>query len=432
MIKSLSNFVLISFLTCISFFIHTQLRIEVTQGIKDPIRIAVTPITWNLESPASHYIHQIISSDLSSFGEFDAIGTSEMLSLPQSEADIYYRDWSILKVDYLVVGSTAKLDQENLLEINYSIVDVVRRRAIHRARVVGKITDLEALAHNMSDRIYREINGISGIFSTRIAYINREGDSQGDYHLRFCDINGDNDQIVLTSKEPIMSPDWSHDGKKLAYVSFEEGTSRIYIQDLKTGEREALKLENGINSSPAWSTKDDSLIAVLSKAGNPDVYKYDFKQNRWIQLTSHYGIDTEPDWSPKGDKFLFTSNRSGSPQIYEMNISKNTIRRKTFIGDYNARARYTPDGKSFVFVHRVDGDFHIAIQNLKTSKIRILTDTDLDESPTISPNGNLVLYATKNGTKDVLSGITIDGATKFSLPTISGEVRDPSWSPLFK
>tara|TARA_B100000287_G_C20652190_1_gene787305 strand:+ start:206 stop:1501 length:1296 start_codon:yes stop_codon:yes gene_type:complete len=418
--------------SCICLFINAQLRIEVTEGAKDPIRIAVAPVGWNVGSPASHYIHRIVSSDLSSFGEFEAIGTEEMLSLPKSEEEVFYRDWSILRVDYLIVGSASQTDRRGYLELNYSILDIVRRRAVHRARVVGKETELEALAHNMSDRIYKEINGISGIFSTRIAYINREGISEGNYYLRFCDVNGNNDQIVLTSKEPIMSPDWSPDGTKLAYVSFEEGTSRIYIQDLLSGKRKGLRLEKGINSSPTWSPKKEELIAVLSKKGNPDIYKYDFTRDRWNQLTFHYGIDTEPDWSPKGDKFLFTSNRSGSPQIYEMNISKNTIRRKTFIGDYNARARYTPDGKSFVFVHRKNGDFHIAVQNIKTNKIKILTNTQLDESPTVSPNGNLVLYATKNGTKDILSGITIDGKTKFSLPTISGEVRDPSWSPLFK
>ena len=428
----LSKIFVIVWASFICLLANAQLRIEVTEGTKDPIRIAVAPMAWNIDSPASHYIHSIVSSDLSTFGEFEAIGTDKMLSLPKTEADVYYRDWAILKVDYLIVGSASKSNKDGYLELNYSILDVVRRRAIHRARVIGQESELEALAHNVSDRIYREINGISGIFSTRIAYINREGISKGNYYLRFCDINVNNDQIVLTSKEPIMSPDWSSDGTKLAYVSFEEGTSRIYIQDLFSGERKALRLEEGINSSPTWHPKKEELIAVLSKKGNPDIYSYDFRRDRWKQLTSHYGIDTEPDWSPEGNKFLFTSNRSGTPQIYEMNISKNTIRRKTFIGDYNARARYTPDGKDFVFVHRKDGDFHIAVQNIKTNKIRMLTNTQLDESPTISPNGNLVLYATKSGTKDILSGITIDGRTKFSLPTISGEVRDPSWSPLFK
>jgi len=424
--------ILTSLFIIYSSFLSSDLRIEITKGIEDPIRIAIVPIAWNLENPPREYLHQIISSDLESFGEFVSLSPKEMLSLPNSEQEIFYRDWKLLDVDYLVLGTASRGESLQEIVVNFSLFNVTRERLMKRSISVGSASYLNALAHIISDRIYNEINGLPGISSTKISYINQNREPEQKYFLRVTDIDGRNDSSIFSSSEPLMSPSWSSDGKRLAYVSFEEGTSRIYIQDLKTGEREALKLENGINSSPTWSTKDDSLIAVLSKAGNPDVYKYDFKQNRWIQLTSHYGIDTEPDWSPKGDKFLFTSNRSGSPQIYEMNISKNTIRRKTFIGDYNARARYTPDGKSFVFVHRVDGDFHIAIQNLKTSKIRILTDTDLDESPTISPNGNLVLYATKNGTKDVLSGITIDGATKFSLPTISGEVRDPSWSPLFK
>ena len=413
-----------------SSFLSSDLRIEITKGIKDPIRIAIVPIVWNLENPPREYLHQIISSDLESFGEFVSLSPKEMLSFPKSEQEIFYRDWKLLDIDYLVLGTASRGESSEEIVVNFSLFNITRERLMKRSISVGSTSYLNALAHIISDRIYSEINGIPGISSTKISYINQSSLPEKKYFLRVTDIDGRNDSSIFSSSEPLMSPSWSSDGKRLAYVSFEEGTSRIFIQEIYTGERKGLKLERGINSSPNWSPSDKYLAAVLSKEGNPDIFRYDLENDKWKQLTDHFGIDTEPDWSPDGRKIIFTSNRSGSPQIYEMNVSNRKIRRKTFEGTYNARARYTPDGKSFVFVHRRDGMFHIAVQNLRTSKLQILTDTTLDESPTISPNGKVIIYATKDKEKDILAGISIDGKTRFILPTNSGGVREPSWSPL--
>ena len=422
--------ILTSLFIIYSSFLSSDLRIEITKGIKDPIRIAIVPIAWNLENPPREYLHQIISSDLESFGEFVSLSPKEMLSLPKSEQEIFYRDWKLLDVDYLVLGTASRGENAQEIVVNFSLFNVTRERLMKRSISVGSVSYLNALAHIISDRIYNEINGLPGISSTKISYINQNSLPEQKYFLRVADIDGRNDSSIFSSSEPLMSPSWSSDGKRLAYVSFEEGTSRIFIQEIYTGKRKGLKLERGINSSPNWSPSDKYLAAVLSKEGNPDIFRYDLENDKWKQLTDHFGIDTEPDWSPDGRKIIFTSNRSGSPQIYEMNVSNKKIRRKTFEGTYNARARYTPDGKSFVFVHRRDGLFHIAVQNLRTGKLQILTDTTLDESPTISPNGKVIIYATKDKEKDILAGISIDGKTRFILPTNSGGVREPSWSPL--
>ena len=422
--------ILISFFITYSSFLSSDLRIEITKGIKDPIRIAIVPIAWNLENPPREYLHQIISYDLESFGEFVSLSPKEMLSLPKTEQEIFYRDWKLLDVDYLVLGAASRGESKEEIVVNFSLFNVTRERLMKRSISVGSVSHLNALAHVISDRIYNEINGLPGISSTKISYINQNSLPEQKYFLRVADIDGRNDSSIFSSSEPLMSPSWSSDGKRLAYVSFEEGTSRIFIQEIYTGKRKGLKLERGINSSPNWSPSDKYLAAVLSKEGNPDIFRYDLENDKWKQLTDHFGIDTEPDWSPDGRKIIFTSNRSGSPQIYEMNVSNKKIRRKTFEGTYNARARYTPDGKSFVFVHRRDGLFHIAVQNLRTGKLQILTDTTLDESPTISPNGKVIIYATKDKEKDILAGISIDGKTRFILPTNSGGVREPSWSPL--
>ena len=412
--------------------IHSQLKIEITEGVLDPVRIAIAPIDWNLNYPSREYLHEVISSDLESFGEFEALNPSEMLSLPRNEEEVFYRDWKLLDVDYLVVGTASQGKVSEQVLVSFSIIDIAREKVLRRSISSGTTKYLNSLAHVISDRIYEEINGIPGIYSTKIIYVNKEKTLEGKYLLKLADIDGQNDSVIFSSYEPLMSPDWSSDGRRLAYVSFEEGSSKIYIQELYTGKRKGIKLEEGINSSPSWSPDDEFLSAVLSKSGNPDIYLYDLRKNSWKQLTDHYGIDTEPDWSPNGKKIIFTSNRSGTPQIYEMTLSNKKIRRKTFEGSYNARARYTPDGRNFIFVHRTNSLFHIAIQNLRTGKLRILTDTILDESPTISPNGNVLIYATKDKEENILAGISIDGKTKFILPTDLGEVREPSWSPLLK
>ncbi len=420
-------------ITASLFFLSTlsgQLRIEIKGGLEDPINVAVVPMQWNLDSPQDLFVHEVIKSDLESFGEFDVLPPKNMLSLPSSKEEVFFKDWRILGTDFLVIGDIGLSEVENEIKVSFIIFDIVKERIIHRGVVLGSKKSLRRISHKISDNIYSKINGIPGIFSTQIAYIDKPSVNDPNYNLMISDLDGFQSLSLFSSPQPLMSPSWSPDKKKIAYVSFEEGTSRIFIQQLSNAERFGLKLERGINSSPNWSPNGDKLSAVLSRTGNPDIFIYDLKLSTWIQVTNHFGIDTEPDWSPDSRKILFTSNRSGSPQIYEANIKTNRIKRITFDGTYNARGRYLPNGKDIVFVHRRNGVFHIAKQNLRSGNINILTNTSLDESPTVSPNGNVVIYATKDGDKDILAGITLDGKTKFIMPSLKGEAREPSWSPL--
>ena len=420
-------------ITASLFFLSTlsgQLRIEIKGGLEDPINVAVVPMQWNLDSPQDLFVHEVIKSDLESFGEFDVLPPKNMLSLPSSKEDVFFKDWRILGTDFLVIGNVGLSEKENEIKVSFIIFDIVKERLIHRGVVFGSKKSLRRISHKISDNIYSKINGIPGIFSTQIAYIDKPSVNDPNYNLMISDLDGFQSLSLFSSPQPLMSPSWSPDKKKIAYVSFEEGTSRIFIQQLSNAERIGLKLERGINSSPNWSPNGDKLSAVLSRTGNPDIFIYDLKLSTWIQVTNHFGIDTEPDWSPDSRKILFTSNRSGSPQLYEANVKTNRIKRITFDGTYNARGRYLPNGKDIVFVHRRNGVFHIAKQNLRSGNINILTDTSLDESPTVSPNGNVVIYATKDGDKDILAGITLDGKTKFIMPSLKGEAREPSWSPL--
>ena len=415
------------------FFLSTlygQLRIEIKGGLEDPINVAVVPMQWNLDSPQDLFVHEVIKSDLESFGEFYVLPPKNMLSLPSSKEEVFFKDWRILGTDFLVIGDIGLSEVENEIKVSFFIFDIVKERLIHRGVVFGTKKSLRRISHKISDIIYSKIYDIPGIFSTQIAYIDKPSASDPNYNLMISDLDGFQSLSLFSSPQPLMSPSWSPDKKKIAYVSFEEGTSRIFIQQLSNAQRFGLKLERGINSSPNWSPNGDKLSAVLSRTGNPDIFIYDLKLSTWIQITNHFGIDTEPDWSPDSNKILFTSNRSGSPQLYEVNVKTNRIKRVTFDGTYNARGRYLPNGKDIVFVHRRNGVFHIAKQNLRSGNINILTDTSLDESPTVSPNGNVVIYATKDGDKDILAGITLDGKTKFIMPSLKGEAREPSWSPL--
>ena len=409
---------------------HSQLRIEIKGGIQDPVSIAIVPLKWNTDLSQRDYIHKVIKSDLESFGEFKVLPPENMLSLPTAKEEVFYKDWRMLGVDYLVIGTISSKESKDEIIADYIIFDVIRERIIHRGNVIGPVQTLRKIGHRISDKIYSRIQGIPGIFSTKIAYIDKPSEDDPNYNLRISDLDGYDSLSLFSSPQPLMSPSWSPDRENIAYVSFEEGTSRIFLQKLTTAERRGLKLELGINSSPNWSPNGDKISAVLSKTGNPDIFIYDLQTDKWKQLTNHFGIDTEPDWSPNSKKILFTSNRSGSPQIYEANLRNNKVKRLTFEGTYNARGRYLPNGKGIVFVHRRNGIFHIATQVLKTGKIRILTDTFLDESPTVSPNGNVIIYATKDEGKDTIAGITIDGKTKFIMSSIKGEAREPAWSPL--
>ena len=300
-------------ITASLFFLSTlsgQLRIEIKGGLEDPINVAVVPMQWNLDSPQDLFVHEVIKSDLESFGEFYVLPPKNMLSLPSSKEEVFFKDWRILGTDFLVIGDIGLSEVENEIKVSFFIFDIVKERLIHKGVVFGTKKSLRRISHKISDIIYSKIYDIPGIFSTQIAYIDKPSASDPNYNLMISDLDGFQSLSLFSSPQPLMSPSWSPDKKKIAYVSFEEGTSRIFIQQLSNAQRFGLKLERGINSSPNWSPNGDKLSAVLSRTGNPDIFIYDLKLSTWIQVTNHFGIDTEPDWSPDSNKILFTVSSS--------------------------------------------------------------------------------------------------------------------------
>ena len=276
-----------------------------------------------------------------------------------------------------------------------------------------------------SDGIYEEITGIKGIAATKILYVTENKN----FKLVMADADGSNEQTLLDSPEPIISPSWSPDSKKVAYVSFETGMAKVFVQDIATGERN-LVIENSSQiSSPAWSPDGNFLSLTMYQDGNAEIYILNLNNKNLTRLTNHYSIDTESVWSPKGSKIMFTSGRSGSPQLYELNLRRSNARpqRITFDGNYNAKGSYLPNEEGIVFVHRSNVNFKIALKYFDENFIRPLTESQMDESPSISPNGNVIVYAIKDEDMGLLSGVTLSGA-KFRLPASDGAVREPAWS----
>lgn len=404
-----------------------ELTIEITQGVDNPTRIGISPITHDGKSLPED-VSKIVSADLVRSGLFQSIPKRDMLSFPATTKEVYYRDWRILGAEYLVVGKTSKRD--GIFQITFSLLEVHSSKVVFTKVVKGSNTQLRDLAHYISDEVYLAVTGIPGAFSTRVAYVTAIPSSgKMKFRLMVSDVDGARERLMLESKEPIMSPAWSPDAKHLAYVSFETGRPAIFRQNLATAKREQLTNFRGLNGAPAWSPDGKRLALVLSKDGNPEIYTFDLQSRRFTRRTKHFAIDTEPNWTPDGKSLIFTSDRGGSPQIYKLVIATGQVERLTFRGSYNARPRLAADGRTLVMVHRNNGRFHIASQDLVTGDLRVLTQTHLDESPTVAPNGAMLLYATKKGGKGVLAAVSLDAGVKFFLPARFGDVREPAWSP---
>ncbi|WP_245944368.1 Tol-Pal system beta propeller repeat protein TolB [Marinospirillum perlucidum] len=418
----------------LSFKVQANLTIRITQGSDQTTPVAIVPFSWKGEGALPEDVARIVSDNLQRTGLFEAIPRENLVSLPSSSADVIYRDWRLLQADYLLVGSIDRADNGEDLVINYELFDVLAEERLLGERVTSSSRELRSRAHFISDRVYQELTGQRGIFSTRLAYVTaepREGEGSYQYRLHVADADGQRSRTVLTSREPILSPDWSPDGTKLAYVSFERGRPAIYIQEVATGSRYQLTNYRGLNGAPAWSPDGKQLALTLSRDGNPEIYIYRLEERRLIRVTHHYSIDTEPSWSPDGKKLIFTSSRSGGPQIYQVNLESGNIGRLSFEGNYNARARYSPDGNEVFMVHRESGGglFSIAALNMETGRLRTLTTSPLDESPSVAPNGSMVIYALMRGDQGVLGVVSTDGRIKYELPAERSDVREPAWSP---
>ncbi len=406
-----------------------ELRIEVTQGLDKPVHVAVVPFNWRGWGRGSDTLTDVVNSDLQLSGRFKTTSVEQMLSRPHRAKDVLYRDWRLLKVEYLVIGEIRR-DGDNI-EVTYELHNIVTKTLEHKETIVGGRDELRDMGHHVSDVVFEKLTGIEGAFATRIMYVTAVGPlNDRTFRLNIADADGHRVETVLETREPILSPAWAPDGNRVAYVSFEKDSKpAIYIQDLQAKTRRMITNFQGLNGAPAFSPDGTKLALVLSKSGNPDIWTYDLKTRAMAKVTRHYGIDTEPSWSADGKSIVFTSNRGGSPQIYKMRLRDLNVERVTFEGDYNARASVLSDGSGLVMVHRRNDIYNISLLDLKRGRLSVLTQTSLDESPSIAPNRSMLIYATQHAGQGILAAVSIDGGVKFNLPSSEGDVREPAWSP---
>jgi TolB protein len=422
----------------LALFVHplaqAQLQIEIISGNASALPIAIVPFSWEESDPAPITgVAEIVSNDLYRSGLFDPMESKDMPDRPSDEESIRFGTWRLLKVDYMVIGKVRAAPGGQGHELIYQLFDVhTQEKLLSQVTTVGP-GDLRFGAHRVADAIYEKLTGVPGAFATRIAYVTAIGSGKSmKFELVVADADGFSPQSVVGSPEPLLSPAWSRDGRKLAYVSFEKGNSAIYVQDVSTGARELISSGRGINGAPAFSPDGSRMALTLSRTGNPEIYIKNLATGAETQLTNHWSIDTEAVWAPDGKYIYFTSDRGGRPQIYRVPASGGNAERVTLSGDSNARASVAPDGKRIAVAQGRGNEYRIAVWDTESQRFTILTPGTLDESPSFAPNGSMVLYATREGTRGVLSAVSADGNVRQRLILSEGDVREPAWSPVIR
>ena len=408
-----------------------QVNLTVVNGELQRTPVAVVPFGWEgnaAEAPLD--VSAVISADLYRSGRFAPQAEDDMLQKPTTGAELDFDDWTILGVDAVIVGKVVQTG-DNVYSVQFQLFDPIRQTQIDGYRISASRGTMRHAAHRVADRIYEKLTGIQGVFATKVAFVSArtEGDIS-QYRLVVADYDGENEAVIMESSDPIMSPSWSPDSRRLAYVSFEGNKSSIYIQQLRTGSRIKVSSDPGINGAPAFSPDGRKLVVTLGGIdGNLDIYVLDLSSKQKQRLTTHRSIDTEGTWSPDGRYIYFTSDRAGGPQIYRMSANGGTPERVTFEGSYNARPRLSPDGEKLAVLTLDRGNYRIGIVDLDRRNLLVLSTGRQDESPSFAPNSDILIYATRQSGNGVLETVSADGLIRQRLASGQGDVREPVWSP---
>ncbi len=405
---------------------RAQLSIEITQPGVQRIPIAIVPMAG--EGALAPAISSIVRADLERSGLFRTLEVPQLVPQPTEASSVNYAEWRARLADALVLGSVAGRP-DGRFEVRFKLFDTVKGSDLSGVAFTLSRDQARATAHRVADYVYEKLTGERGVFSTRIAYVVKRGPR---YELQIADADGAGEETALASFEPIISPSWSPDGRRLAYVSFENKKPVVYVHSLLDGKRQVAANFKGSNSAPAWAPDGSRLAVSLSRDGGTNIYLVNPDGSNLRRLTNTNGIDTEPAFSPDGQTIYFTSDRGGSPQIYRMAASGGEAQRVTFEGSYNVSPRISPDGRNLAFIRRNGARFQAAVLDLATRQVQILTDSDRDESPSFAPNGRMILLATVTGGRGVLSAVSPDGRVKQRLTLSAGDVREPAWGPFLK
>jgi TolB protein len=402
---------------------QAQLSIEITGAGAQRIPIAIAPFPGESALPPG--VTSIVRADLERSGLFRTLELPPLVPEPTEAANVNYAEWRSRLADALVLGSVLARP-DGRFEVRFRLFDVVKQQALGGIAYTLAKDQTRATAHRIADFVYEKLIGEKGVFSTRVAYVVKRGNR---YELQIADADGANAETALASFEPIISPVWSPDGKRVAYVSFENKKPVVYIHSLRDGKRHVVANFKGSNSAPAWAPDGSRLAVVLSREGGSQLFLINADGSGLRRLASSPAIDTEPRFSPDGQFIYFTSDRGGSPQVYRMPAAGGEPQRITFEGSYNVSPRISPDGKTIAYIARNAGKFQVALLDLSNRQVQILTDSEHDESPSFAPNGRMIILATIIGGRGVLSVVSADGRIKQRLTTTTGDVREPAWGP---
>ncbi len=406
-------------------FARAQLSIEITGAGAQRVPIAIVPFAGDA---ALGGVSQIVRTDLERSGQFRGIEVPPLSPHPTEASNLNYAEWRSRLADAVVVGSVAARP-DGRFEVRFRLYDVVKQASLGGIAYTLTKDQVRATAHRIADFVYEKLTGEKGTFSTRIAYVVKRGNR---YELQIADADGAGEETALASFEPIISPAWSPDGRRLAYVSFENKKPVVYVHSLLDGKRQVAANFKGSNSAPAWSPDGSRLAVSLSREGGSQIFLVNPDGSNVRRLTSSSAIDTEPRFSPDGKWIYITSDRGGSPQVYRMPAGGGEPQRVTFDGSYNVSPRLSPDGRTLAYITRNSGKFQVALLDLSNRQVQILTDSDRDESPSFAPNGRMILLATVLGGRGVLSAVSSDGRIKQRLTVTAGDVREPAWGPFIE
>jgi TolB protein len=407
------------------------LEVNVTQGVTDPIPIAIVPFARAVPADGGFDVAAVVTHDLESSGRFRAMQRRDMLNTPSRATDVQAADWKAAGNDYVLVGRVSAPNPTEL-DVDCELINTLTGQRMGAQRFVATGASLRNAAHQLSDFVYEKILGVRGAFATRIAYVAVQGQPPAaHYSLIVADADGESARVILESAQPIMSPAWSADGQWLAYVSFESRLSSVYVQRVRTGERRLVSARAGVNGAPAFSPDGTQLALTLSgSGGNLDIWLLELATQKLSRMTDDPAVDTEPAWSPDGKSLYFTSDRAGGPQIYRLGIAQpQRVQRITFGAGYDARPRVAPDGKRIAFVTRDGSNYRIAVQDLDSGTVSVLSHGRLDESPSFAPNGATIIYSGRDGELGTLEEVSVDGLVTQRLKSDQGEVREPVWGP---
>ena len=413
------------------------LRIEITEGVIEPVTFAAPDFIADGAKAAElgQRIADVIAADLSGTGLFREIPPDAFISTMTSFASpVQYADWKAINAQALVSGAVS-IDASDRLVVRFRIHDVFAGQELGEGlQLAGTQQGWRRIAHKVADQAYSRITGEDGYFDSRVAFVAETGAKDArQKRLAIMDYDGANLQYLTDSSALVLAPRFSPTGDRVLYTSYETGFPRIYLLDVASVDRRALRTREGTMSfAPRFAPDGRSIVYSVSQGGNTDLYRMGIDGGAETRLTSAPSIETAPSFSPDGQRIVFESDRSGTPQIYVMPSSGGAARRISSGSGRYGTPVWSPRGDLIAFTKQNQGRFHIGVMRTDGSEERLLTASFLDEGPTWAPNGRVIMFTRETrGAQGRASLYTVDvsGRNLRQVPVTTG-ASDPAWSPL--